>query len=75
MSDTTFECMDVPYAIRKTRYSLYVSYRTDDNTDMVTAATEEACRFVTDNIHIPVLKGCFEGYTSVPRSATVGEKL
>ena len=75
MSNSTFECMDVPYAIRKTRYGLYISYRTDDNTDMVTAGTEEACRFVTDNIHIPSLKDCFEGFKSTPRSATVSGKL
>ena len=38
---------------------------------MVTGLTEEAVRYCTINIHIPVLQGTFDGYTSVPRSSVV----
>ena len=33
---------------------------------MVTGLTEEAVRLVTNDIHIPVLMGTFDGYTSIP---------
>ena len=62
------------YTVTKSRFGLFTSVLTD-GTKMVTAATEDACRFVTDNIHIPCLKGEFKGWTSEPRSATVGGKL
>ena len=62
------------YTIKESRFGLFTSYL-EDGTGMVTAATEEACRFVTDNIHIPSLKGEFKGWTSEPRSATVQGKL
>ena len=62
------------YTIIKSRFGLYTSVLTD-GTKMVTGATEEACRFCTDHIHIPSLKGEFKGWTSEPRSATVGGKL
>ena len=42
---------------------------------MTTALTEEACRFVTDNIRIPVMKGEYDGWVSTLGSATVGGKL
>ena len=42
---------------------------------MTTALTEEACRFVTDNIRIPVMKGKYDGWVSTLGSATVGGKL
>ena len=44
------------YTIKKTRYGLYTSI-TDDGTEMVTGLTEDGVRFVTDEIHIPVLDG------------------
>ena len=62
------------YTVTESRFGLFTSVLTD-GTKMVTAATEEACRFCTDNIHIPCLKGEFTGWTSEPRSATVGGKL
>ena len=62
------------YTVTESRFGLFTSVLTD-GTKMVTAATEDACRFVTDHIHIPCLKGEFKGYTSVPRSATVEGKL
>ena len=62
------------YTITKSRYGLYTSVFTD-GTAAVTGLTEDAVRWVTDNIHIPVLKGTFDGYTSVPRSSVVEGKL
>ena len=63
------------YTIKRSRYGLYTSVRTSDGTSMVTGLTEEACRLVTDTIHIPVLKGTFDGWTSTPRSSVVEGKL
>ena len=40
-----------------------------------TALTEEACDFVTKNIRIPVMRGEWDGPTSVMGSAVVGGKL
>ena len=62
------------YTIEKTRMGLYVSVDSKGNR-MVTGLTEEAVKYVTDNIHIPVLQGTFDGYTSKPRSSVVGGKL
>jgi hypothetical protein len=42
---------------------------------MVCGPTEDAVRFVTDEIHIPVMKKEFTGYTSETRSGTVDGKL
>ena len=42
---------------------------------MVTGMTEEGVREVTDSIHIPVMKGEFDGYTSIPRNSVVEGKL
>lgn len=63
------------YTVERSRYGLYTSVRTSDGTSMVTGLTEEACRLVTDTIHIPVLKGTFDGWTSTPRSSVVEGKL
>ena len=65
---------DYEYTITKSRYGLYTSVLTD-GTRMTTAMTEEACREVTDSIHIPVMQGTFDGYTSVARSSVVDGKL
>ncbi len=62
------------YTIRKTRFGLYQSYDENDEA-MVLGMTEEAVDWVTKNIHIPVLQGTFDGYTSTPRSGVVGGKL
>ena len=64
----------ITYEITKSRYELYTSVQTD-GTRMVTGMTEDACRWVTDNIHIPVLEGTFDGFTSIARSAVVDGKL
>ena len=64
----------ITYEITKSRYGLYTSVQTD-GTRMTTAMTEDACRWVTDNIHIPVLEGTFKGITSIARSAVVDGKL
>lgn len=63
------------YTIQKSRYGLYTSVLNSDGTSMVTGLTEEACRLVTDTIHIPVLNGTFDGWTSTPRSSVVEGKL
>ena len=65
---------DWSYTIEKSRYGLYTSVL-KDGTQMTTALTEDACRYVTDNIRIPVLRGEYDGITSVMGTATVGGKL
>jgi len=60
------------YTIEKSRFGLYTSV-TDKGERMVTALTEEACRLVTDDIHIPVMLGTFDGFTSTPRLSTAVE--
>ena len=65
---------DWSYTIEKSRYGLYTSVL-KDGTQMTTALTEDACRFVTDNIRIPVLRGEYDGVTSTLGSAVVGGKL
>ena len=62
------------YTIVESRYGLFTSVLSD-GTKMTTALTEEACRFVTDNIRIPVMKGTFDGSSSIVRSAVVDGKL
>ena len=42
---------------------------------MVTGMTEDGVRQVTDDIHIPVMKGEFDGWTSKPHSSVVDGKL
>lgn len=63
------------YTVEESRYGLFTSIRISDGTSMVTGLTEEACRLVTDTIHIPVLKGTYDGWTSTPRSSVVEGKL
>ena len=65
---------DWTYTITKSRYGLYTSIFTD-GTRMVTGMTEEDVRDVTDTIHIPVMKGEYDGYTSTPRNGVVDGKL
>jgi len=65
---------DWSYTLVKSRYGLYTSVLTD-GTRMVTGMTEEGVCFVTDNIHIPVMKGEFDGWTSTPRNSVVEGKL
>ena len=62
------------YTVVESRYGLFTSVLAD-GTKMTTALTEEACRFVTDNIRIPVMKGTFDGWTSTLGSAVVDGKL
>ena len=62
------------YTIEQTRMGLYVSID-DKGNRMVTGLTEDAVKYVTDNIHIPVLQGTFDGYTSTPRRGVVDGKL
>ena len=62
------------YEIHKSRFGLYTSVLSD-GTKMTTSLTEKACRFVTDNIRIPVMKGEFDGLTSTLGTAVVDGKL
>ena len=62
------------YTISKSRYGLFTSVLLD-GTRCVTGLTLEATQRVTDDIHIPVLKGTFDGWTSTPRSSVVEGKL
>ena len=57
------------YIIEKTRYGLFQSVTTDGQ-PMVTGLTEDAVRTVTNEIHIPVMLGQFDGYTSEGRATT-----
>ena len=64
---------EVPdYTIEKTCYGLYESVTTC-GVRMVTALTKEACRDITNDVHIPVLMGTFTGYTSKPRTSSAVE--
>ena len=62
------------YTIEETRFGLAVAVLSD-GTRCVTGLTADAVRTVMDTIHIPVLKGTFDGYTSKPRSSVVEGKL
>mgnify|MGYP001240659685 CR=1 FL=1 len=62
------------FEIKKSKYGLYTSYK-EDGTPMVTGLTSEGVDYVTREIHIPVLEGTFDGYTSVPFKGTVDGKL
>jgi len=62
------------YTIEESRFGLFTSVLTD-GTRMVTGMTEEAVRYCTDNIHIPVMQGTFDGWTSAPKVSVVGGKL
>ena len=66
--------MDYSYIIRKSRYGLYTSFFAD-GTAGTTALTEDACDFVTRNIRIPVMRGEWDGQTSVMGKAVVDGKL
>ena len=66
--------LGIDFDITESRFGLFTSVKTD-GTNMITAMTEDACLRATKDVHIPVLLGCFEGYTSEPRSGTVGGKL
>jgi len=62
------------FTIEKSRFGLYTSV-TPSGVRMVTGMTEDACRWVTINIHIPVMMGTYDGYTSEGRRAVVDGKL
>lgn len=62
------------YTIEESRFGLFTSVLTD-GTRMVTGMTEEAVRYCTDNIHIPVMQGTFDGWTSAPKAGVVAGKL
>lgn len=62
------------FTIKKTRYGLYTSV-TPDGTELVTGLTEDGVQWVTVNIHIPVLQGTFDGYTSECYAGKVEGKL
>jgi len=65
---------DWSYTIEESRYGLFTSVL-KDGTKMTTALTEDACRFVTDNIRIPLLRGEYDGETNTLGNATVDGKL
>lgn len=70
----TYESQGIEFTLEESYAGLFTSVSTDGER-MITAATPEACIDVTQRIHIPVKLGTFEGYTSEPRSSTVGGKL
>ena len=65
---------DYSYEIVKSRYGLYTSIFAD-GTPGTTALTKEACDWVTQNIRIPVMRGEFDGTTSIMGKAVVDGKL
>ena len=66
--------MDYSYTIEKTNYGLYQGVFAD-GTKGTTALTQEACDFVMRNIRIPVMRGEWDGPTSVMGKAVVDGKL
>lgn len=62
------------YTIRETRYGLFQSYA-EDGTPLTMGLTEEGVDWVTKNIRIPVLRGEWDGTTSIARSGVVDGKL
>ena len=74
MTSDKYSHMGIDYTIEESRFGLFISSKTD-GTEMVTSGTLDDCIRATNDVHIPVLLGCFEGYTSEPRSGTVGGKL
>ena len=66
--------MDYSYTIQESRYGLFTSVFAD-GTKGTTALTREACDFVTRNIRIPVMRGEWDGVTSVMGKAVVDGKL
>jgi len=62
------------YTITKSRFGLYTSIKAD-GTRMVTGETEDGVRWITDNIHLPVEEGTYDGWTSTPFSPTIEGKL
>ena len=65
---------DYSYEIKQSRYGLYTSVFAD-GTRGTTALTEEACDYVTKNIRIPVMRGEWDGPTSIMGKAVVDGKL
>ena len=66
--------MDYSYEIKQSRYGLFTSVFSD-GTAGTTALTREACDFVTQNIRIPVMRGEWDGPTSIMGKAVVDGKL
>ena len=66
--------MDYSYTINESRYGLFTSIFAD-GTPGTTALTAEACDWVTRNIRIPVMRGEWDGVTSVMGKAVVDGKL
>ena len=66
--------MDYSYTIQKSHYGLYTSVFAD-GTKGTTALTAEACAWVTRDIRIPVMRGEWDGTTSIMGNATVDGKL
>lgn len=62
------------YTIKESRFGLFTSFDVDNNS-LTTAMTEEGCRFVTENIRIPVLQGTWDAQTSVKGDAVGTGKL
>ena len=69
-----FMSFDYSYTITESRYGLFTSVFAD-GTKGTTALTREACDFVTANIRIPVMRGDFDGTTSICGKAEVLGKL
>jgi len=65
---------DYAYTVSKSRFGLYTSILCSGDR-MVSGSTLDAVVSVTRDIHIPVLRGTFDGYTSQSRTSVVDGKL
>lgn len=65
---------DYSYEIVESRYGLFTSVFAD-GTPGTTALTKEACDWATTNIRIPVMRGEWDGTTSIMGKAVVDGKL
>ena len=73
-NETIYGEGDYTYTISKSRFGLYTSILCSGER-MVSGATLEGVVSCTRDIHIPVLQGTFDGYTSQSRTSTVDGKL
>lgn len=71
--ETTYTCKYGTYTIKKSRFGLYTSIMDGEN--LSTGLTEDSVRFATEEIHLPVKHGEFDGYTIVAGNAVVEGKL
>jgi hypothetical protein len=73
-NETIYGEGDYSYTVSKSRFGLYTSILCSGGR-MVSGSTLDGVVAVTNDIHIPVLRGTFDGYTSQSRTSVVDGKL